>query len=184
MANYNCRNDHAWKGKSSLSPGFHPSETRCPECGEAAEPKMKQGGGRNGIQAVESPEIAEAHTRFSQLVTEWPCWAKTHRPGHRCWGPVDPHHLVPASWIRHTFSDLPDDELALILYEPVIGAPVCRAYHEALENRSEVIAWHELDDEAKLFCKRIDERYPGHQSMYERLKLESPVREAVSTDVA
>ncbi len=176
MAHYACRNGHAWEGKSSLSRKFHSSELRCPECGSQNEPGMKS------RARSESPAVAEAHTRFSELVTEWPCWAKSHRSGHRCWGPVDPHHLVPAEWIRRTFADLPDDDLALILYEPVIGAPVCRAYHEALENRSEVIAWHELDDEAKIFCRRIDEQYPGHQSMYERLKLESPA--GVSTDAA
>ncbi len=180
MANYSCREGHTWQGKSSLSRGFHPSEMRCPDCGCPSEPKLKQTSGRNAVQATESPAVAEAHTRFSDLVTEWPCWAKTNRRGHRCWGPVDPHHLVPASFIRRTFADLPDDELALILYEPVIGAPLCRAFHEAVENRSEVIAWHELDDEVKLFCKRIDEKHPGHQSMYERLKLESPAREAAA----
>ncbi len=176
MANYACRNGHTWEGKSSLSKRFHPSELRCPECGSQNEPKMK------ARSRSEPPVVAEAHTRFSELVTEWPCWAKSHRRDHRCWGPVDPHHLVPAEWIRRTFADLPDDDLALILYEPVIGAPVCRAFHEALENRSEVIAWHELDDEAKLFCQRIDEQHPGHQSMYERLKVESPA--GVSTDAA
>ncbi len=178
MARYHCPNGHTWQGRSSLSPQFSPAELRCPTCGAAAEPKLRQSGGRrNALQAAEPPVIAEAHRRFTALVTEWPCWARTHRPGHRCWGPVDPHHLVPAAWIRQTFSDLPDDELAAILYEPAIGAPLCRAFHDAVETRAEVIHWHELDDECKLFCQRVDERYPGRPSMLERLRLESPVGE-------
>jgi hypothetical protein len=76
MANYACRNGHTWEGKSSLSRGFHPSETRCRECGAQADPKMK-------ARSKSEPPV-------------------------------------------------------------------------------------------------VDERYPGHQSMYERLKLESPAREAVA----
>lgn len=188
MADYSCRNDHAWKGKSSLSPRFHPSELRCPDCGCQAEPKLKQSSGRrNGVQASESPIVAEAHARFTTLVTEWPCFladkvaGKPRRPDHRCWGRKDPHHLVPADWIRRTFGDLPDVELADILYAPILGVPLCRLVgHEAVERAvSEHIYWHELDDEAKDFCRRIDERY-GRESMLERLRLECPVREAVS----
>lgn len=178
MSTYRCPDGHTWQGLSTMNRRFHPSEASCPECGGRAAPSLKQSSGRrNGVQATEPRVVADAHLRFSQLVTEWPCWARSNRPGHRCWGPIDPHHLVPATWIRQTFGDLPDDELAAILYEPAIGAPLCRAFHQAVEDRNEIIAWHELDDEAKLFCQRVDERYPGRPSMLERLRLESPARE-------
>lgn len=183
MARYHCRNDHEWTGKSSLSKSFTPGELTCPECGERAEPKLQQSSDRrNAVQAVEAPVVAEAHRRFTALVCEWPCWAIAHRPGHRCWPPghVDPHHLIPADWIRRTFADLPPDELAVILYEPVLGAPVCRDFHDALERRSEVILLHELDDEVRLFCQKVDERYPGRPSMLARLELESPPARGVA----
>lgn len=189
MASYSCRNGHAWKGKSSLSRGFHPGELRCPECGSS----FKQGAGRpNGVQAAESSVLAEAHERFSALVTESPCFladriaGQPRRPDHRCWpaGSRDPHHLVPASWVKATFRDLPDVDLADILYAPIIGAPLCRVGHEAVEARTDFIYWHELDDEAKEFCRRIDEKYPGRPSMLARLELESPKREPVSGVVA
>lgn len=188
MANYSCRNGHTWEGKSNLSCNFHPGELRCPECGEGAEPKMKQSAGRNGVQAAESRILTDAHTRFTCLVSESPCFladriaGKPRRPGHRCWpaGMRDPHHLVPANWIRATFGELPDVELGDILYAPIIGAPLCRVGHDAVEARTEFIYWHELDDEAKEFCRRIDEKYPGRPSMLARLELESPKREAVS----
>lgn len=166
-----CPSGHRWR--TCFQPS--PRELFCKECGEGAVPALKAASNRrNALQVAEAPVVADAHLRFTQLVTEWPCWAKENRRGHICWGDIDPHHLVPAGFIRSAFSDLRPDEMAEILYEPVLGAPVCRSFHEALENRSEVIHWHELDDEVKLFCKRIDERFPGHQSMLARLELESP----------
>lgn len=187
MANYACRNGHAWQGKSSLSAGFSPAELRCPECGAGAEPKLKQSSGRrNAVQAGESPVIAEAHARFTALVTEWPCWftdrveGKRRRPDHRCWGRRDPHHLIPASFIREHFGDLPDPELADILYAPIIGVPLCRAAHEAVERRSDYVYWHELDPELIDFCQRMDRRYPDRSSLTARLRLESPERGTVA----
>jgi hypothetical protein len=183
MAHYACRHGHEWTGLSNLSRKFHPGELDCPECGLRAEPKLKQSTDRrNGLQAVEHPAVAEAHDRFTRLVTEWECWAIDHRPGHRCWprGQRDPHHLVPADWIRRTFADLPPDELALILYEPVIGASACRQFHAELEDRNDVILLHELDDAVRLFCQKIDRKYPGHQSMAARLEVESPPSRAAA----
>ena len=188
MANYSCSNGHAWTGRSSLSQKFSPSEMLCPKCGVPAEPKLKASSGRrNAVQATEPAPVAEAHQRFSELVTEWPCFladkvgGKPRRPDHRCWGPKDPHHLVPADWIRRVFADLPEVELADILYAPIIGVPPCRLGHEAVERGvSEHIYWHELDDEAKDFCRRVDERYPGRESMLSRLRMESPAREVTA----
>lgn len=112
--------------------------------------------------------------------------AACHGDGkHHCTGPKDAHHLVPKDWIREVFGDLPEVDLLDILYDPLIGAPACRyGFHEALEKRKDTIAWHELDDEAKEFYRRIDEKYPGRPSMLERLKLESPVQLQEAADVA
>jgi hypothetical protein len=170
-----CSNGHQWQSR------FHPSpsELRCPEdgCGLPAEPTLKARSGGSGLSAPESRSLADAHARFSTLVTEWPCFFREHRRGHTCWGDIDPHHLVPASWIKQTFRDLPDVELADILYAPIIGTPLCRKAHEAVEARTEFIHWHELDPELIEFCKAIEAKYPGRPSMLERLKLESPAIE-------
>jgi hypothetical protein len=171
VGKHTCENGHEWKSRFQPAP----SELRCPECGEYAQPKLKARNAGPGLRAqAESPTVAAAHERFTELVTEWPCWAKAHRRDHRCWGPIDPHHLVPASWIKSTYGQLPSELLAEILYAPIIGAPLCRKAHEAVESRSLIIAWHELDDELKVFCRTLDERYPQLPSMLARLQLESP----------
>jgi hypothetical protein len=171
-----CGNGHEWK--SRFQPSF--AELRCPEdgCGLPAEPSLKAG--RSGLSKPEPRAIADAHTRFSSLVCEWPCWFRDHRNGHTCWGDLDPHHLVPASWIKDTFRDLSDVELGDILYAPIIGTPLCRKAHDAVENRSAYIYWHELDPECAEFCKQVDARYPGRPSMLSRLELESPKRDSVA----
>lgn len=143
---------------------------------------MKSGASGLGLTGKsESRAMADAHTRFSSLVCEWPCFFRGRRKGHSCWGGLDPHHLVPASWLRDTFHDLSDVELGDILYAPIIGVPLCRKAHEAVEARvSEFIYWDELEPECVAFCKGIDEKYPGRPSMLARLELESPRREPVS----
>jgi hypothetical protein len=179
MADYACSSGHTWSGKSSLSKGFSPSELRCPEmgCNLPAEPKLKARGNGRGSGATEPRVLADAHTRFSSLVTEWPCFFSEHRRNHQCWGPKDPHHLLPASWIKATFRDLPDVDLADILYAPIIGVPLCRKAHEAVEARTEFIYRHELEPELLVFCERKEQEFPGRPSLLERLKLESPVKE-------
>lgn len=170
-----CPSGHRWKSRFQA----HPSELFCKECGEAAVPTLKAKTGGTGLSAApESPILAEAHLRFTQLVTEWGCWARDNRLGHRCWGPLDPHHLAPASWIRQTYRDLPDDELAAILYAPILGCPACRLFHEGLENRSEVIYFEELDPELIEFAQKVDRRYPDRPSLLARLELESPRKAA------
>jgi hypothetical protein len=197
MANYRCSNGHTWKGKSSLSKGFNPGELLCPEegCGLPNEGLKSNGSGSSSLRVVEAPVLAEAHDRFSQLVTEWPCFftdtvnGKARRRDerdpeldHRCWPHRhrDPHHLIPASWIKEHFCDLPDVELADILYAPDIGVPLCRKAHEAVEARTDFIYWDELDPELIDWCRRIEAKYPNRPSILERLKLESPVRKAVA----
>jgi hypothetical protein len=172
---FRCHNDHEWKSK-----GFHaePWEKFCPKCNLPAEPGLKAGGGGGGSLArKESAAERLARQEFNRLVCEWPCWAKDHRQGHICRGPKDAHHLVPKSWIADTFGDLSEPALLEIKYAPIIGAPACRTFHEALENRSQIVYWHELDDELKESCKRIDEKHRARPSMLARLELESPKRD-------
>jgi hypothetical protein len=170
-----CPNGHEWKSRFQPSP----RELFCKEdgCGLPAEPSLRSKSSGPGLRASEARVVADAHSRFSSLVTEWPCFFRSRRKGHTCWGDIDPHHLVPADWIRQTYRDLPDVDLADILYAPIIGTPLCRKAHEAVEARlSEFIFWHELDAECIEFCKAIDAKHPGRPSMLERLKLESPVK--------
>lgn len=181
MGKQTCRNGHDWKSRFQPSP----AELRCPEpgCGLYAEPSLKAKSGGHGLQSEpESSVLAEAHGRFSTLVTEWPCFfadkvsGQRRRPGHHCWGDIDPHHLIPADFIRKYFGDLPDPELADILYAPIIGVALCRTAHEAVEARTDFIHWQELDPELVVFCVRMDKRYPERRSLLERLKVESPGR--------
>lgn len=173
-----CREGHPYSTK-----GFQrqPWEVECPECGGRLETGMERNSrsraGR-GLTSVEVPALAEAHLHFSQAVCSWPCWARENRTGHRCWGPVDSHHLAPASWIKQTYRDLPDDELAAILYAVILGCPACRLFHEGLENRSEIIYFEELDPELIDFAQRVDRQYPGRPSLVARLGLESPRKAA------
>lgn len=176
---FECRNGHRWK-----SARFEPKpwERMCPHCDLPAESSLKASGeGSGSIRRRESAAERLARQEFNRLVCEWPCWAKDHRASHVCRGPKDAHHLVPKSWIAEMFGDLSEPALLEIKYAPIIGAPACRTFHEGLENRSQLIHWHELDDEAKEFCRRIDEKYPGRPSMLARLELESPKREAATT---
>jgi hypothetical protein len=104
---------------------------------------------------------------------------KRRRPGHSCWGQKDPHHLIPARIIKAHYGDLPDPELADILYAPIIGMPLCRAAHDAVERHFDYVYWHELDPELIVQCREWERRYPGRRSLLDQLRLESPVREAV-----
>lgn len=175
---FSCRNGHTWKS-AKFKP--QPHERMCRECGLPAEASLKSNAG-SGLQKATEPRIlADAHTRFSQLVTEWPCFLEARRPGHKCYGPRDPHHLVPASWIKETYGDLSDPELADILYAPIVGCSLCRDGHEAVERRvSEFIFRRELDPELFAFCRKVDRRYPDRPSMVTRLELESPTSKAAA----
>jgi hypothetical protein len=182
MARYACPNGHEWTSLSKLSKNFDPACLLCPDCGAAAKFGRNSTSTGFGLKAMaETPEHRAARERFDRLVCEWPCWGKRHRPGHSCRGPKDAHHLVPKDWIGRTFSDLPEDELLAIMFEPVIGMPACRfVLHDALETRADVVLLHELRDDVRLFCKSIDEKYPGHPSMLGRLELESPPSRALA----
>ena len=93
---------------------------------------------------------AEAHARFffNETVLRRPCflfWQK--RPGHRCDGPRDAHHLIPKQFIRQRLSYLPEGDLLPILFNPLIGASLCRQGHDEIEGRRTFIYWDELTEE-------------------------------------
>lgn len=106
------------------------------------------------------------------------------RPGHECYGDLDPHHLIRKSWIQDHFCDLPEDELE-IKYAPIIGCPLCRGAHDALPanlNHGDRVFYEELDPDLIDLVRRVDRRYArrGRPSMETRLELECPRREAIA----
>lgn len=130
---------------------------------------------RSGLGARRKSDAErKAHDHFREVVIGWGiekgCWVGRHRPGHICHGPMDPHHLVKAEWIRATFGDLPELEFLRILYAPVIGCPACRQGHDEIERRSVVIYQDELTRECIEFCRRQG------RGMYGRLLMACPVR--------
>jgi hypothetical protein len=197
---FRCRNGHEWRSQR-FTP--EPGEQICPDCGVIAEPTLKARTGAPGRLREESSAEQEARREFSALVLEWPCWARQHRPcegcggrgfseatgevcaicngdgKHHCRGRKNAHHLVPVDWMRDAYGDLPEADFLEIAFAPILGAPACQHnFHAALESRADVIHWHELDDEVKLFCQRIDAKYPDRPSMLERLRIESPTKGA------
>jgi hypothetical protein len=67
---------------------------------------------------------------------------------HRCTKPKDAHHLVPQRFTRKMFKAvLPEDEFVAILHNPLIGAPLCRKAHDAIEAKNDRIYWQDLSPE-------------------------------------
>lgn len=103
---------------------------------------------------------------------------------HNCKGYKDAHHLVGQQWLKRNYSDLREDMLLTICFDPRIAVPLCRAAHESVTAKRSHIYWHELPEEAREFAADIDQlylRFPlpwggQRQSMLERLKLECPER--------
>lgn len=180
------------EGEHEVKVAFQPTagERDCPTHGCALRPLPKKAGRQLGSDR--SSEETKARQRFNQEVRASACFysevieagGEKRRRGHVCTYPLDAHHLVEKQWIRRELGDLPEDELLEILYNPAIGAPLCRAGHEGVKRLR--IHWHELSDECKLFCQWVDKRYgDSHPSMYERLKreclvAESPLKEGTS----
>jgi len=160
------------EGKHEVKVAFQPKpgERYCPDHGCHLQPLPKKPSANLGGRR-ESGAETRARQRFNRAVCRRPCFFQRHREGHRCAFPLDPHHLVPKEWMRREL-DLPEDELIAVMYDPVIGAPLCRAAHQAVEARTDFIYWDELELEAVEFCER--------HGMLGRLELESPQREAVA----
>lgn len=153
--------------------GFKPSagERFCPDHGcalRAAAPK-RRGSGRS-----ESEAERRARMSFNRAVCEWPCFFQRHREGHHCTFPLDAHHLIPKQFIRQRL-EVPDEaELLAVLYHPLIGAPLCRAAHEAVERGGDRIYWEELSEE----CIRFVAGLPEFMTL--RLEEECPKREVAA----
>lgn len=191
MANYACRNGHKWKGRSSLSRGFSPAETFCPQpdCGLAAEPKMKHGSGFKAES--ESSARREARDRFNAAVLAYRCFysayrsptGRPRRAGHVCAYPFDAHHIVEKSFIESNYGDLDEADLLAILFDPRIGAPLCRGGHDGV--KSLLIYWDEVSPECIEFCTEVDQRWldvpmpAGYRrsSMFEELRRVCPERD-------
>lgn len=110
------------------------------------------------------------------------------RPGHRCPSfRLDAHHLVPQSWIAGNYPDLPEQDFLEIVFNPLIGAPLCRSAHDRVTLNSDYIYFDELRVEAIEFCEAVDQQWENvplpaggkRQSMLERLRMECPAREVV-----
>lgn len=164
------------EGEHEVKVRFQPSagERYCPEHGCHLQPLPKKPSGLGMRQETSAETKARQH--FNTEVMKDRCFyseridGEARRRGHVCTYPLDAHHIVEKQWIRRIFGDLPEDELLAILYAPAIGASLCRGGHENVKRLR--IYWHELTDECKLFCRWVDETYPGHESMYERLRRE------------
>lgn len=157
----------------------------------------------------ESPAEREARQEFHRVVCRDGCWARRYRPcsiclgkgetpsivdgrvfccstcdgtgQHVCSGPVFGHHLLPYEWLKRVFSDLPESEFLAIAYNPLIGAPACTFnFHAALESRSALIYYDELEPELIDWLKELEGKYPGRPSLLGRLELESPKRDEVA----
>lgn len=58
--------------------------------------------------------------------------------------------------------------------------PDCKGTGKRIAVYNARISQYEVSDECKLFCRWVDETYPGHPSMFERLRREclEPERKA------
>ena len=172
-----CTNGcHDGEGKQPFkTEGFHrqPHETNCPECGGRLLTGMERNARRsasrnNGRLRYQSNAESRAAEEFHQIVVSLGCWAKEKRTGH-----VQAHHIIEAQWWRRVFGDLPDEELIALVYDPVIGAPLCGGFHAGVTANRETIYFHELDRELIEHCERLDLKYPG-RGVLARLRSECP----------
>lgn len=157
-------------------------ERDCPTCGTYLLTGMernarKKASANNGRLRYQSPQESAAFQAFHQIVTSFGCWAKRNRKGHVCSGRVEAHHLIERQWLRRIFSDLPESRLLELMYDPVIGAPLCSSFHAAITAKRERIYFEELDRELVEMAERLDVEYPG-RGVLARLGLECPMRGA------
>lgn len=93
---------------------------------------------------------------------------------HHCSGPKDAHHLIPKQFIRQRFEAvLPEPEFVAILFNPKIGAPLCRKAHDQITLGADRIYFEDLSEE----CLEYVGSLPDFMLM--RLELEAPKRAGV-----
>jgi hypothetical protein len=155
--------DHEVKVRWNASAG----ERFCPThgCALRSLPKKRSTGRRS-----ESAAETRARQAFNQTVCAYPCFFQRYREGHVCDYPLDAHHLVPKQFLRQRLGDRPEEELLEVLYNPLIGAPLCRAAHNSVESRADHIFWDELSAD----CVRFVTALPAFVLI--RLETESPRR--------
>lgn len=172
---------------------FQPSagERWCPthDCRLQPLPKKASSGFRS---QGESSARRSAREAFNRAVKDHRCFysnylspdGKPRRKDHECVYPLDAHHVVEKSWIETNYSDLSEEDLLAILFDARIGAPLCRAGHDAVKTLQ--IFWDEVSEECKQACRDADERWldvltPAgvrRKSMYFELRRVCPDREA------
>lgn len=109
---------------------------------------------------------------------------------HSCGGELDAHHLVEKQWIRRNYADLSEPALLAILFDPRIGAPLCRVAHDGIKQHP--VHWHELSSECIEACEEADARWLNvptpsgarRASMLERLRIECPLIETTEAVTA
>jgi len=183
-----CHDGEGVKPYKTAEFNRQPHETHCdkPGCDGRLLTGMernarKKASRNNGRLRYQSDAESRAAEEFHQIVASLGCWAKEKRQGHICAGYVEAHHVIEAQWWRREFGHLPEEELLKLVYAPVIGAPLCGAFHAGVTANREAIYFHELDRELIEHCERLDLEYSG-RGVLARLRLECPA--GVSTDAA
>jgi hypothetical protein len=187
-------------GEHEVKVAFNPSpgERWCPDHeGVHLQPLPKKAS--NGFRSrAESPARRAAREHFNRAVKRHRCFysayrspdGKPRREDHHCIYPLDAHHIITKQWIETNYADLPEDELLEILFDPRIGAPLCRAGHENVVSLH--IYWDEVSAECIEACQEVDRRWldvptPAgirRQSMCEELRRVCPKRKEVAVTVA
>jgi hypothetical protein len=94
-----------------------------------------------------SPEALEAAERFRAGVYRESCLFTQTRPGHKCEGWLERHHIIKKSWLWTNFSPRPDRDV--LCYPEEIGVTLCRRAHELVTVHADYVYWHEVPDRAK-----------------------------------
>lgn len=184
------------EGKHYVKVAFNPSpgERWCPDHPGTSLQQPPKGPSKGFRAQRETPARRSARERFNRTVRRHGCFyssyrtedGKPRREGHHCSYPLDAHHIVSKQFIESNYADLLEDELLAILFDPRIGAPLCRGGHEGVKTLK--IFWDEVSEECKEACAEVDRRWldvptpsgARRQSMYARLELECPKREAAT----
>jgi len=153
-------------------------------------------------QRRETAAERRARLHFNEVVKGWRCWFEATRPcevcggsgwtgqsstamnyclvcqgdgRHHCGGGFkDAHHLIPKDFIRQRYRGIANEEqLLAVLFNPLIGAPLCRKAHDAVEAGSDHIYWEDLSEECLEYVSGLPD------FMLLRLERECPKREAV-----
>jgi len=167
--------------------------------GSKKDRHVRRGSPLKRTRRRETAAEKRARRHFNGTVKSWPCWFSWHRDCEQCEGnggeldpiaeawaecpvcegdgrhhctyPKDAHHLVPKAFLRQRFEAiLPEDRFVAILFNPLIGAPLCRKAHDAIESGADRIYWEDLSPECLEYVGSLPE------AVQMRLELECPKR--------